>query len=154
MSHATAAIIKKEKIMPDYYDEPSYRRHIDYRKSNHKKHKRKSRITIAIIIILVLIISIAGILTFMLLNKSNPLVGTWEYDSYTQYVFEKDGNGCLRVDDVTYDYTYKITENMLILDFSEDVVRDCEYGFSIDENELTLIGGENTDGGTYKLKKK
>ena len=92
MSHATAAIIKKEKIMPDYYDEPSYRRHIDYRKSNHKKHKRKSRITIAIIIILVLIISIAGILTFMLLNKSNPLVGTWEYDSYTQYVFEKDGN--------------------------------------------------------------
>lgn len=139
--------------MPDFYDEHSYGRHTDYIKSGHKKRKRKSRRNIAVITVLVLIIFIAGILAFVLLKKDNPLVGTWVYDSYTQYVFEKDGSGCLKVDDVTYDYSYKITANKLTLDFSEDVVRDCEYSFSVDENELTLIGGENTDGGTYTLKK-
>ena len=140
--------------MPEFYDERSYGRHTDYIKSVHKKRKRKSRINIAIITVLVLIVLIAGLLAFVLFKKCNPLVGTWVYDSYTQYVFEKDGSGCLQVDDISYDYTYKTTGDKLTLDFSEDVVRDCEYIFSIDGNELTLIGGENTDGGTYKLKKR
>ena len=140
--------------MPEYYDDNLYGRHIDYRKSGYRKRKRKSRINIAIIMVMVLIVFIAGICAYVLLNKGNSLVGTWVYDSYTQYVFEKDGNGCLLVDDVRYDYTYKTNGEKLIIDFSEDVVRDCEYTFSIDETELTLIGGDNTDGGTYKLQKK
>lgn len=140
--------------MPEYYDDNSYGRHIDYRKSGYRKRKRKSRINIAIIMVMVLIVLIAGILAYVLLDKGNPLVGTWVYDSYTQYVFEKDGKGCLLVDDVRYDYSYKTNGEKLTIDFSEDVVRDCEYTFSIDKNELTIVGGENTDGGTYKLKKK
>lgn len=139
--------------MPDYYEDTSYRRHIDHRKKIYKKRKRKSGIII-VVIFLIFIAVVAGIVSFILLHKRDTLIGTWVYDDYTQYVFEKDGNGCLKVDDVTYDYTYKITGNKLSLDFSEDVVRDCEYSFSIDGNELMLIGGENTDGGTYTLKKR
>lgn len=94
-----------------------------------------------------------GCVCYFLLNK-NPLEGRWVYDSYTQYVFEKDGNGCLEVDDVHYEYTYKINGNTLTLDFVENIVRDCKYTFSVEDSQLTLIGGENTDGGTYQLTRK
>ena len=96
---------------------------------------------------------IAGLVACSAGTKESPLVGTWVYDQYTRYVFENDGSGCLLADDVRYDYTYKTAGDRLTMDFTENVVRDCEYSFLIDGDELTLIGGENTDGGTYKLKK-
>ena len=40
------------------------------------------------------------------------------------------------------------------IDFTEDVIRDCDYTFSVDGTELTLKGGTGTDGGTYTLNKK
>lgn len=115
---------------------------------NNRKTGIKWMVSVAVIALAL----IAGIVA--LSHKRQPLVGTWVYDEYTQYVFAEDGSGCLNVDDVRYDYTYKTTGNKLTIDFSEDVVRDCEYTFSIDGTELTLIGGENTDGGTYQLTKK
>jgi len=124
-----------------------------YRKSTHKKRRRKSRAPIITAIIISIVI-IVGVFAYFLINKSNPIEGTWVYDSYTQYVFEKDGTGCFEVDDVHYEYTYKINGNNLSMDFTEDVVRDCEYTFTIEENTLTLVGGKNTDGGTYQLTKK
>ena len=86
-------------------------------------------------------------------KKSNELVGTWRYDEHTQYVFEKDGTGKLLADDVTYSYAYTVKGKKLILDFTEDIVRDCDYTFSVNETALTLIGGTETDGGSYKLNK-
>ena len=137
--------------MPARYDKSTYGKHLDCGKSGHKRHRRRS--DIAVIAVAVSSVLIAGVLVFALLSKSDPLVGTWVYDSYTQYVFEKDGSGCLKVDDVRYDYIYKTEGDKLTVNFSEDIVRDCEYTFSISGKELTLIGGENTDGGTYTLKK-
>ena len=37
--------------------------------------------------------------------------------------------------------------------FTEDIVRDCDYTFSVNGTALTLIGGTGTDGGSYKLNK-
>lgn len=125
-----------------------------YRKPTHNKRRKKSKVPIVITVILISIVIIIGVCVCYFLLKKNPLEGRWVYDSYTQYVFEKDGNGCLEVDDVHYEYTYKINGNTLTLDFVEDIVRDCEYTFSVEDSQLTLIGGENTDGGTYKLNKK
>ena len=119
---------------------------------NFRQRPCKASITVVISIAIVTVALIAGIVA--LSHKRQSLVGTWVYDEYTQYVFEKDGNGCLEVDDTHYEYTYRISKNTLILDFSEDIVRDCAYRFSIHKNELTLIGGENTDGGTYQRTKK
>ena len=59
----------------------------------------------------------------------------------------------LCADDVHYEYEYKINNGTLKLDFVEDVVRDCDYSYSIDGKKLTLTGGEGTDGGTYELDK-
>ena len=51
------------------------------------------------------------------------------------------------------EYEYKINNGTLKLDFVEDVVRDCDYSYSIEGKKLTLTGGEGTDGGTYELNK-
>ena len=54
---------------------------------------------------------------------------------------------------MTYSYAYTVKGKKLILDFTEDIVRDCDYTFSVNETALTLIGGTGTDGGSYKLNK-
>ena len=69
-------------------------------------------------------------------------------------MFETNSRGKLLADDVSYAYIYRINGDKLILDFTENVVRDCEYTFSVDGAKLTLKGGTGTDGGTYSLNKK
>ena len=97
------------------------------------------------------------VLLFLILHfskSSNKLVGTWVYDEYSQYVFDESGQGELLVENISYEYTYKIENENVIIDFAEDVIRDCDYTFSVDGTELTLKGGTGTDGGTYRLNKK
>ena len=52
-----------------------------------------------------------------------------------------------------YEYKYKMSGNKIKLDFTEDIVKNCEYNFSVEDNILTLVGGEDTDKGTDKLNK-
>ena len=87
------------------------------------------------------------------IKPSNELVGVWQYNEYTKYEFSEDGTGCLCADDVHYEYTYKLSGKKVTIDFEKDIVRDCDYTYSVENNELTLVGGKGTDGGTYKLKK-
>lgn len=54
---------------------------------------------------------------------------------------------------ISYDFTYTIDGNKLMIDYANESVRDSEYEFTVDENTLTLIGGEGTVGGTYELKR-
>ena len=116
-----------------------------------KRNTMKKAMLSAAIIITVAVAVILIIAQFR--KKSNELVGTWRYDEHTQYVFEKDGTGKLLADDVTYSYAYTVKGKKLILDFTEDIDRDCDYTFSVNETALTLIGGTETDGGSYKLNK-
>ena len=124
--------------------------------SNRKRRrKRKSGKWIAWVVLLGAIVSVAVICTVLHFSRNeNPLVGTWVYDEHTQYVFETNSRGKLLADDVSYAYIYRINGDKLILDFTENVVRDCEYTFSVDGAKLTLKGGTGTDGGTYSLNKK
>lgn len=109
-----------------------------------------------------LIITITAIIAAIIIlivaqgrEKQNELVGTWVYDEHTEYVFEKDGTGKLLADDVAYNYVYSIKGKKLIIDFTEDIVRDCEYTYATDNNGiLNLTGGNGTDGGNYKLIRK
>ncbi len=133
------------------YNKNLYGEHFENWKKKAEKRRKKSRIILVALLVVLIVFTVAVI--FTLNKKSSPLIGTFVYDSYTEYVFESDGKGCLKVDDLSYEYTYKISGDKLIIDFTEDVVRDCDYTFSVKDNELTLVGGENTDGGTYTLKK-
>ena len=56
---------------------------------------------------------------------------------------------CIR--DRSYDFTYTIDGNKLMIDYANKSVRYSEYEFTVDGNTLTLIGGEGTVGGTYAV---
>ena len=87
---------------------------------------------------------------------SHPEVmdGTWVYDNYMSFEFDGKKNGYMHLGDLEYDYSYKVRGNKLKLDFTDEAVEDCVYKFSINKNNLTLVGGEGTTGGTYELQRK
>lgn len=126
-------------------------RHVKTSPSKRNQH-RKQQMQIALIAMSVIVVTV---LLFVIFANStnNELLGVWQYDQYTQYEFSEKGHGCLCVDDVHYEYQYSVSGKTIKLDFTENIVRDCEYTFSIENDVLMLVGGEGTDGGTYKLNK-
>lgn len=79
------------------------------------------------------------------------LKGKWDLDGTTAYEFSGEGNGALLLPNVTYDFTYTIKDDQISIDYEKESVRDGTYTFSVEEDKLTLIGGEGTVGGTYTL---
>ena len=67
--------------------------------------------------------------------------------------FASSGSGAMELPSISYDFTYTIDGNKLMIDYVNESVRDSEYEFTVDGNTLTLIGGEGTVGGTYELKR-
>lgn len=101
------------------------------------------------------VVTVIFIIIFALMTKSNLEIvkGTWVYDQYTKYEFDGNGNGYMCLENLHYKYTYGISDDELTLDFENDAVHDCIYTFEINDNTLTIIGGEGTVGGTYELTK-
>lgn len=121
------------------------------RAAQRRRQKQKRRL---LLLIFVLILAVITVIVITLANKPDAeIIGVWQYDEYTKYEFNKDGTGCLFADDVHYEYTYKLSGDKIIINFEKDVVRDCDYTYSVEDDTLTLIGGDGTDGGTYKLEK-
>ena len=52
-----------------------------------------------------------------------------------------------------YDYTYTIENENIMMDFKNEALRDATYTYKLEDDTLTLIGGEGTTGGEYILKK-
>ena len=76
-------------------------------------------------------------------------------DAFVKVGFTKYKKGDVLADDVAYNYVYSIKGKKLIIDFTEDIVRDCEYTYATDNNGiLNLTGGNGTNGGNYKLIRK
>lgn len=82
---------------------------------------------------------------------TDVLKGKWNLDGTTAYEFSGDGNGALLLPNVTYEFTYEIKKDQISIDYENESVRDGTYTFSVEDNKLTLIGGEGTVGGTYTL---
>ena len=88
-------------------------------------------------------------------SSAAVLNGTYVYDELTQYEFDGKGNGCMRLEnEYHYEYKYSVSGDTLMLDFEADEVHDATYTFNLDNDKLTLTGGEGTTGGTYILTKK
>ena len=130
-------------------------RHSNNRRASRRHHRRKRCMVTAVLLVTLIAVIAAIILCICHMKHSrSELTGTWTYDEHTQYAFGTDGSGELRADDVVYTYTYTVSGDRLIIDFTEDIVRDCEYTFSIgNDGRLTLVGGTGTDGGSYVLSK-
>ena len=100
------------------------------------------------ILILIIVLIVKGCS-----GSSDVLAGKWDVDGTTFYEFDGDGKGALILPSKTYDFTYKIDNDQIHIDYENESVHDGSYTFKIDGNKLTLIGGEGTIGGTYELTK-
>jgi hypothetical protein len=113
---------------------------------------------LASLIIIIATIVIVSIFIFKPKDKPNSstpdiISGTWVYDQYIKYEFDGQGKGCMCLENIHYEYSYKINDNILSMDFKNEAVHDCSYTFEVDGNNLTFVGGEGTTGGTYLLTK-
>ena len=128
-----------------------------------QKDSKKSKASKIIgIIIAVILVSILLIVLIISLNKSTnnvdnidiaSLIGTFSYEEDTKYKFDKNGRGALFIKNQKYNYSYKIKDDKLIIDFDDEHVHDATYSYQLDNNSLKLIGEEGTAGGEYILYK-
>lgn len=99
-------------------------------------------------------IAIIAIAIINFLKPTDALQGTFVYSESVKYEFSGKGNGAMYDNETKYSYSYSIEENTLKLDFKDESIRDASYTFSIENDTLTLIGGEGTMGGEYILERK
>lgn len=118
-----------------------------------KKKKQKQRrmlfggaAAVLIVIVVVIVLIVKGCF-----GRTDALAGTWDFDGTTTYVFDGNGTGVMALPSISYDFTYTIDGNKLVIDYSNESVHDSTYEFTVDGDILTMVGGEGTVGGTYKL---
>lgn len=127
------------------------------RGNKNKDHQRiLASVLVVALAVLVLIVTLVC-KNYADRNKAiTELLGVWHYDQYTEYEFGEKGNGCICLDNSShFEFTYKVEDDTLYLDFALDYVTDCQYTFSVDGEKLTLVGGEGTAeaGKVYELTK-
>ena len=105
-----------------------------------------------IFMIIIVLIVILGIIFFPKI-RSNPLIGTWTTDGITIYRFDKNNKGALIVPLSEYEFTYKIEDNKLFIDFKNEKSKDSDYEYSI-ENDKLILKGINKTTGSYTFTRK
>lgn len=93
----------------------------------------------------VIVILLVAVFVLMNQGEQSKLLGVWRYDAYTEYEFLDGNRGCICLDGNThYEFVYSVKDDVVYLDFVLDYVTDCQYTYCIEEDKLTLIGGEGT----------
>ena len=112
------------------------------------KLKKQRLILIFFAIIIVGIVLIIGIFGFNQIGKSNntnkldELCGLWNIDGITKYEFDGRGRGkmLLPESNLEYDFTYKINDNKILIDFDSEDAKDYTYKYSIEKNVISFEG--------------
>lgn len=118
---------------------------------NKKKQKQRRMLfggaaAVLIVIVVVIVLIVKGCS-----GRTDVLAGTWDFDGTTTYSFDGEGSGAMVLPPISYDFTYTIDGNKLVIDYINESVHDSPYEFAVDGDILTMVGGEGTVGGTYKL---
>lgn len=118
---------------------------------NKKKQKQRRMLfggaaAVLIVIVVVIVLIVKGCS-----GRTDVLAGTWDFDGTTTYSFDGEGSGAMVLPSISYDFTYTIDGNKLVIDYINESVHDSPYEFAVDGDILTMVGGEGKVGGTYKL---
>lgn len=118
---------------------------------NKKKQKQRRMLfggaaAVLIVIVVVIVLIVKGCS-----GRTDVLAGTWDFDGTTTYSFDGEGSGATVLPSISYDFTYTIDGNKLVIDYINESVHDSPYEFAVDGDILTMVVGEGTVGGTYKL---
>ncbi len=118
-----------------------------------KKRKLKKKSIIILLAILILIMLAIFMPSVIKKNKTNnpkrTIIGTWTTDGVTKYRFDKNNKGALIVSLGEYEFTYKIEDDKLDIDFKNERATDAKYTYKFEE-DILILDGEN---GTFTFKK-
>ena len=103
---------------------------------------------VLIVIVVVIVLIVKGCF-----GRTDALAGTWDFDGTTTYVFDGNGTGVMALPSISYDFTYTIDGNTLVIDYSNESVHDSTYEFTVDGDILTMVGGCRTDFADIQNKK-
>ncbi len=85
------------------------------------------------------------------LGGDSSLIGAWQMDEVTSYVFYDRETGAMVLPSHTYDFRYTTDESTLTIDFTYEGAKDAVYTFTLKGDILTLSGGNEDVQGTYTL---
>lgn len=126
-------------------------------KKNRASRRKQEKMMLSTIVIIAASIVLAISVWIGIGSKSSlaeELEGLWIYDSVTSYEFDVDGHGMLHVQDRAFNFEYHVNGKTLTIDFEDEIVEDCEYKISFENEMLYMEGGKGTSGGVYELAKK
>lgn len=89
-----------------------------------------------LVMALVLCLSAAGFAACQ--KAADPLIGSWQLDAATVYVFEKDGQGSMKLPLSQNPFTYSVEENVISIDFEDPAMADRSYTYAIEGDTLTM----------------
>ena len=110
-----------------------------------KKRKLKTKNILILLIILILIMLAIFMPSIIKKNTNNPkktIIGTWTTDGVTKYRFDKNNKGALIVSLGEYEFTYKIEDDKLDIDFKNERAKDAKYTYTFEDDKL-ILEGEN-----------
>lgn len=107
---------------------------------NNKPSSRRFSQTHVIMICLavLLVVSIAIAIILIQKPKSNGLTGRWSLDDVTIYSFDGNGHGEMVLPLNTYEFSYVVEGNKIMIDFINENAEDKEYSYTISADTLIL----------------
>lgn len=99
----------------------------------------------------VIVLAVAAVMLLRGRGSPKELRGTWIYDSTTEYTFDGEKSGAMRVQGTDYAFTYRARGSVVTLTFEHDAIETANYRFKVDGDTLVLAGKEGTSGGVYQL---
>ena len=111
--------------------------------------KTQNKIIIFILIIVCIIIACFAMLSKPKENTENDkttqldaFYGLWNIDDVTKYEFDGKGRGKMLLPEssLEYEFSYKVDDNEILIDFDSEEAKDFKYKYSIEENKIQLEG--------------
>lgn len=123
-------------------------------KRNKRRKQEKILVTSITVVAVVLLVSVGFLFLAKDKVKMSEIEGLWIFDSSTSYEFASDNTGIMHIDQQNYPFSYRLSWQLLKIDFDSESIYDCVYEIFIDGDMMTLEGKKGTTGGVYELAKK
>ncbi len=123
-------------------------------KRNRRRKQEKILVTLIIVVAVVLFVLIGVSILGKDKIKADEIEGLWIFDSSTSYEFASDNTGIMHIGQQNYPFSYRLSRQLLKIDFDSESIYDCVYEISIDGDMMTIEGKKGTTGGVYELAKK
>lgn len=124
------------------------------RQRNERRKQEKILVTLIITVMVVLFVLIGVSFLSKDQVKMSEIEGLWIFDSSTSYEFASDNTGIMHIGQQNYPFSYRLSRQLLKIDFDSESIYDCVYEISIDGDMMTIEGKKGTTGGVYELAKK